>query len=103
MKADRILFIDTETGGTDPANNSLLSLGLVVWKASEIGASLEILIDDGVLNVTEKALGINRINLQEHRKKAVSPRCRNKADVQIRQQSFSSRRKDCFRRPQYQF
>jgi len=73
MKADRILFIDTETGGTDPATNSLLSLGLVVWKASEVRASLEILIDDGVLNVTEKALEINRIDLQEHRKKALSP------------------------------
>jgi len=73
MKADKILFIDTETGGTDPASNSLLSLGLVVWKELEIRASLEILIDDGILNVTEKALEINRIDLEEHRKRAVSP------------------------------
>jgi len=73
MKADRILFIDTETGGTDPASNSLLSLGLVVWKELEVRASLEILIDDGVLSVTEKALEINQISLKEHRKKAVSP------------------------------
>jgi DNA polymerase-3 subunit epsilon len=73
MKADRILFIDTETGGIDPASNSLLSLGLVVWKELEVKASLEILIDDGILNVTEKALEINQIDLGEHRKKAVSP------------------------------
>jgi DNA polymerase-3 subunit epsilon len=79
MKADKILFIDTETGGTDPASNSLLSLGLVVWMELEVRASLEILIDDGILNVTEKALEINRIDLDEHRKKAVSP------DVAIRQ------------------
>jgi DNA polymerase III epsilon subunit-like protein len=73
MKADRILFIDTETGGIDPVSNSLLSLGLVVWKELEIRATLEILIDDGILNVTEKALEINQIDLSEHRKKAVSP------------------------------
>lgn len=73
MRPDKILFIDTETGGIDPANNSLLSLALVVWKESEIGASMEILIDDGVLNVTQKALEINGIDLEEHKKNAVSP------------------------------
>jgi DNA polymerase III subunit epsilon len=73
MKADKILFIDTETGGVDPANHSLLSLALVVWKEGEVRESIEILINDGVLNVTEKALEINGINLSEHKKKAVSP------------------------------
>ncbi|MBS1602388.1 MAG: 3'-5' exonuclease [Bacteroidetes bacterium] len=73
MKADKLLFIDTETGGIDPASNSLLSLGLVVWKELEVEASLEILIDDGILNVTAKAIEVNRIDLSEHRKKAVSP------------------------------
>jgi DNA polymerase III subunit epsilon len=73
MKADTILFIDTETGGIDPVKNSLLSLALVVWKESEIKASTEILINDGVLNVTEKALEINGIDLNDHIKKAISP------------------------------
>lgn len=73
MNADKILFIDTETGGIDPANNSLLSLALVVWKESAIKASMEILINDGVLNVTAKALEINGIDLEEHKKKAISP------------------------------
>ena len=73
MKADKILFIDTETGGIDPASNSLLSLALVVWKELEVKASIEILIDDGVLNVTEKAMEINGIDLGEHKKKAVTP------------------------------
>jgi DNA polymerase III epsilon subunit-like protein len=73
MKADKILFIDTETGGIDPAGNSLLSLALVVWKDLEIKASIEILINDGVLNVTPKALEINGIDLDEHKKKAVNP------------------------------
>jgi len=73
MKADKILFIDTETGGIDPASHSLLSLGLVVWKELGVRASAEILVNDGVLNVTEKALEINRVNLNEHKKKALSP------------------------------
>src|SRR5882757_3710344 len=73
MKADKILFIDTETGGIDPASHSLLSLALVVWKEMDARASIEILVNDGVLNVTEKALEINGINLGEHKKKAVSP------------------------------
>ena len=73
MKADKILFIDTETGGIDSASHSLLSLALVVWKELEVRASIEILVNDGVLNVTEKALEINGINLSEHKKKAVSP------------------------------
>src|ERR1700755_581720 len=72
MKADTILFIDTETGGIDPASHRLLSLALVVWKEMEIRASLEILIDDGVGSVTEKALAINGIDLDQHRKTAVS-------------------------------
>lgn len=85
MKADKILFIDTETGGTDPASHSLLSLGLVVWKASEassrpesgsspgpIIATTEILINDN-LQTTEKALAINNINLEKHSRKALAP------------------------------
>jgi len=73
MTPDKILFIDTETGGIDPASNSLLSLALVIWKESEIKDSLEILINDGILNVTEKALAINGIDLADHRKKAINP------------------------------
>ena len=73
MNADKILFIDTETGGIDPAKNSLLSLALVVWKEAEIKASMEILINDGILDVTAKALEINGIDLEDHKKKAVAP------------------------------
>jgi DNA polymerase III epsilon subunit-like protein len=73
MKADTILFIDTETGGIQPGKNSLLSLALVVWKESMIKASTEILINDGILDVTEKALEINGIDLEEHKKIAVTP------------------------------
>lgn len=72
MRPDRILFIDTETGGLDPNQNSLLSIALVIWQEFQIIDSTEILIDDGVLNVSKKALEINRINLAEHKTKALN-------------------------------
>lgn len=73
MEADKILFIDTETGGLDPSVNSLLSMAFVVWRKFKIVAVKEILINDGILNVTEKALEINGIVLEEHKKVAVNP------------------------------
>jgi len=73
MKPDKILFIDTETGGIDPSIDSLLSIGLVVWKESRIIGEKEILVNDGVLHVTDQALAINGIDLEEHKKAAVSP------------------------------
>ena len=71
MRPDKILFIDTETGGLDPSKNSLLSIALVVWQEFEITFAKEILVNDGVLNATSRALEINGIDLAEHRKKAL--------------------------------
>lgn len=73
MHSDKILFIDTETGGLDPGKHSILSLGLVLWREGEIGASTEIFINDGHLIATKEALEINRIDLDQHRKTALSP------------------------------
>jgi DNA polymerase III subunit epsilon len=69
---DRLLFIDTETGGLDPGKHSLLSLALVIWEDMEIIDSKEILINDGILSVTDEALSINRIDIQKHKQSAVS-------------------------------
>jgi DNA polymerase III subunit epsilon len=74
MRPDKILFIDTETGGLDPNQNSLLSVALVIWQKFEIIDSTEILIDDGILNVSEKAIEINKIDLSEHKIKALNSR-----------------------------
>lgn len=68
---DRILFIDTETGGLDPERHSLLSLGMVVWEDMKIIDSQEILINDGILSVTEEALSINGIDIEKHRRSAL--------------------------------
>ena len=69
---DRLLFIDTETGGLDPDKHSLLSLAMVIWEDMEIMDSQEILINDGILSVTGEALSINRIDLEKHKQSAVS-------------------------------
>ena len=68
---DRLLFIDTETGGLNPDKHALLSLGMVVWEDMELIDSQEILINDGQLSVTEEALSVNKIDLAEHKKSAM--------------------------------
>lgn len=69
---DRLLFIDTETGGLNPDKHSLLSLAMVVWEDMEIIDSQELLINDGQLSVTEEALSINKIDIGKHKKSAIS-------------------------------
>jgi len=69
---DKLLFIDTETGGLDPDKHSLLSIAMVVWEDMEIIDSQEILINDGILSVTEEALSINRIDIEKHKQSAIS-------------------------------
>src|SRR5260221_5314788 len=72
MRPDKILFVDTETGGLDPSKNSLLSVAFAVWQEFDIRATKEILINDGVLSVTSKAMEITGIDLNEHKSKANS-------------------------------
>jgi DNA polymerase III subunit epsilon len=69
----RLLVIDTETGGVDPQIHSILSLAGIVWEDGGLGAEFEVLIAEPVLTVTARALEINRIELTEHCKRAVTP------------------------------
>jgi len=69
---DRLLFIDTETGGLNPNQHSLLSLAMVIWDDMEIIDSQELLINDGKHSVTEEALSINKIDIEKHMQSAVS-------------------------------
>jgi DNA polymerase III subunit epsilon len=69
----KLLFIDTETGGLDPQKHSLLSMAMVVWEDMEIIDSQEILINDGQITTTDEALAINKIDIEEHKKTALSP------------------------------
>lgn len=70
---DKIVFIDTETGGLDPRYHSLLSIALVQWEDFKITRTKEILINDGKLHVTEAALEINKIDLNSHVVQAIAP------------------------------
>jgi DNA polymerase III epsilon subunit-like protein len=73
MKFNNYLFIDSETGGTDPGKNSLLSLGLVVAQGSSQIAQTEILVSHDSYVVNAKALEVNRIDLVVHNKHALEP------------------------------
>lgn len=70
---DKLLFIDTETGGLNPETHSMLSLAMVIWEDMEIIDSRELLINDGILSVTEEALSINKIDIEKHKQSAISP------------------------------
>ena len=71
---DRLLFIDTETGGLDPLKHSLLSIGVVVWdkKSGELFSDEYYIYSDNYV-VTKSATRINHFNLTEHNLHAVAP------------------------------
>lgn len=72
MRTNKILFIDTETGGINPSEHSLLSIAFAIWENGKITAAKEFLINDGVLNVTSQALEINNIDIKEHSRIALT-------------------------------
>ena len=61
---ERLLFLDTETGGLDPTKYSLLTIGFVVWE-KERGAlySREICQKLEKYKVCDEALAINNFNI----------------------------------------
>jgi DNA polymerase-3 subunit epsilon len=73
MRPDKILFIDTETGGVNPQEHSLLSIAMVVWKENTIVDAVEVLINEQWGVSTPEALAINKIKLSEHYKMADLP------------------------------
>ena len=62
----RILFTDTETGGTKPHKDALLEVALVVYEDGEELASKVLKIKSEGKPCSEEALNINHINLDEH-------------------------------------
>ena len=63
--SERLLFIDTETGGLDPEMCSLLSVGLCVWDNGKVIFEQEIYIKDDVYHTTSSALSINNIDIRQ--------------------------------------
>lgn len=70
---NRLLFIDTETGGLDPQKHSLLTIGVVVWdeKLGELYSD-EYAVYSDTYTITKSALRINHFNEELHREKAIS-------------------------------
>ncbi len=72
---NRFVFIDTETGGTDPQKHSLLSIGVVVWdKDIGIISQKEFFVKSEQYIVTREAQGINKFNIETHSKFAQEPK-----------------------------
>lgn len=72
--SNRLLFVDTETGGLDPQKHSLLSIGMVVW--DEVSGEIfsdEIYIQSETYNVTKSAARINHFDEDSHRSIASPP------------------------------
>lgn len=88
--SDRMLFIDTETGGVNPAKHSLLSVGAVVWEKG-IGelASYEFYLESNNYVVTRSASRINHFDQSEHNGKAVSAKEVIKEFYRIKKEYFN--------------
>lgn len=72
---NRFVFIDTETGGTDPQKHSLLSIGVVVWeKDNGIISQKEFFVKSKQYVVTREAQGINKFDIETHEKFAQEPK-----------------------------
>jgi DNA polymerase III subunit epsilon len=69
----RYLVLDTETGGLDANQHSLLSIGLVVSEAHQIVDQLEILIRHEPYIVSGGGMKVNRIDLASHHETAQEP------------------------------
>ncbi|MDI3234190.1 3'-5' exonuclease [Exiguobacterium antarcticum] len=66
MLNETIVVIDTETGGLDPHQHSLLTVALIVTRNLEIIASQEWKLKHEEYRTTERALEINGIDIKEH-------------------------------------
>lgn len=62
----KIIVFDTETGGLDPQEHSLLQVGILVCEDGVVLDKLKINIIHENYVVTERAMEINRIDLTSH-------------------------------------
>lgn len=70
----RYVFIDTETGGTDPDKHSLLSIGVCIWDIQYgILDHKEFYVKNNEYIVTKHAQEMNKFNLNIHKSKAIPP------------------------------
>ncbi|SMB88690.1 3'-5' exonuclease [Deinococcus hopiensis] len=69
-----IIFVDTETGGRDPARHPLLTVGLVtLTPGGEITRPLHVQVRHERYDVDEEAMQVNGIDLVAHHAEALPP------------------------------
>jgi len=74
-KKQRFLVVDTETGGLDCQDHSILSIAGVAWSPNEeVKPVFDLFIKENEINTIEKALKINKIDLNEVKSKGFSPK-----------------------------
>ena len=61
----KYLFIDTETGGVNPDEASLLSVGIVLWEDGKVLLEKEYYVKQESYNVSATALTINNIDIRK--------------------------------------
>lgn len=88
---NRLLFLDTETGGLDPQKHSLLSIGIVVWE-EDVGAlfSDEYYIHSDPYIVTKSAARINHFDESSHQVRAIKPNVVIEKILEIKKQYFNN-------------
>jgi len=69
----KLFVFDTETGGLDPLEHSLLTLAGVVWEDGEIVDQIDLMICEPIMSTTPDAMRINKLNLAEVRAKGITP------------------------------
>ena len=65
MKDMPLIFTDLETGGLDPVNNSILSLGFILVVNDEIRWKDSTTVESPIYNVTAGAMDVNKLDLYE--------------------------------------
>jgi DNA polymerase-3 subunit epsilon len=72
-KMRKLVVIDTETGGLDPSEHSILSLAAVVWVDGAIEGKFQVVVHEPNMSVTLEALRINGFTKEILETEGVSP------------------------------
>lgn len=66
MTQKKLLVLDTETGGLDPQQHSLLQVGMMVCENGQVLEKVRINIVHETYHVTARAMEVNKIDLAKH-------------------------------------
>jgi DNA polymerase III epsilon subunit-like protein len=74
-KKQKFLVVDTETGGLDCENHSLLSIAGISWEPNgEVKPVFDLYVKENEIYAIDKALKINKIDLNEVKDRGFSPK-----------------------------